>query len=87
MLLSDVEIVTVSERGQIVLPKKTRDSMKAERGTKLLLIEENGTITLRKVDNLMKGKKLSEGLETFIASENTLKKDWIYKGDDVWDEL
>lgn len=32
-------------------------------------------------------KRTPESAKTYIASEKTLKKDWSYKGDDVWDEL
>jgi len=85
--MADVEIITVSERGQIVLPKKTRDRLKAEKGTKLLLVEKEGLVTLRKVEDIFKGKKPSESLETYIASEKSLKKDWDSKEDSVWDEL
>ena len=81
--MSNVEIVTVSERGQIVLPKKTREKMKVSKGTKLLLVESNGKLTISKIDDLVKKKKISEGIETFIASEKTLKKDWDYDRDNV----
>ncbi|MBU2477004.1 AbrB/MazE/SpoVT family DNA-binding domain-containing protein [Candidatus Micrarchaeota archaeon] len=85
--MSDVGVVTVSERGQIVLPKKTRDELKVKKGTKLLLVEIEGKITLSKVDDLIKEKENSEGIATYIASEKSLKKDWGYKGDEVWDDL
>ena len=32
-------------------------------------------------------KRIPKGIQTYIASEKTLKKEWGYKGDDVWDEL
>ena len=83
----EVEVVTVSERGQIVLPKKTRERLKLAKGSKLLLIESSGQVTLSKPDRLIGQKRLSEGMETYVASEKALKKDWAYKGDDVWDEL
>jgi len=35
----------------------------------------------------LENKKITEEIETFLASEASLKRDWDYKGDDVWDEL
>lgn len=39
------------------------------------------------VKPLKSARKASSGIKTFVASEKTLKKDWGFKGDDVWDEL
>ncbi len=85
--MGEIAVVTVSERGQIVLPKKTREKLHMTKGTKLLLVEAGEKITLAKVGNLLKAKGVPEGLKTFIASEKSLKKDWAHKGDDVWDDL
>ncbi|MFH1752507.1 MAG: AbrB/MazE/SpoVT family DNA-binding domain-containing protein [archaeon] len=85
--MSEVEIVTVSERGQIVLPKNVRERMQVSKGSKLLLVERGQKVTLVKAEVLLKDKFLSKGIETFIASEKSLKKDWGYKGDDVWNNL
>ncbi|HIH09412.1 MAG TPA: AbrB/MazE/SpoVT family DNA-binding domain-containing protein [Candidatus Diapherotrites archaeon] len=85
--MTEIGIVTVSERGQIVLPKKTRQRLGVEKGTKLIVFENDGSITLTKAENLIKPKGLSEGMETFAASLPTLAKDWNYKGDDAWDDL
>lgn len=42
---------------------------------------------LKKSVNIAKGKKISEGAITFLASEKSLKKDWDYKGDEAWNDL
>lgn len=85
--MTEVAVVTVSEKGQIVLPKKTREKLHLKKGEKLLLIEEGEKISLSKISNLMKNKNISESLSTMFASEKTLAKDWSFKGDDIWDEL
>ena len=85
--MGEIEILTVSERGQIVLPKKTREKLRVSKGTKLMMFEKGGSITLTKVENIIKVNKLSGGAETFLASQKTLSKDWGYSGDDVWNEL
>ncbi len=85
--MTEVSVVTMSEKGQIVLPKKTRENLKLKRGDKLLLVEENDRVSLAKMDSLLKKKRSMEGIATMLASEKTLEKDWKFKGDDVWDEL
>jgi len=53
------------------------------------------TISRKKYDFLRKKAKLAddllknipEPLETYLASQKTLAKDWSYKGDDVWNDL
>ena len=82
----DVDVIIVSERGQIVLPKKTRDRLNFRKGDKLVMIEKSGRIVLQKASEAVKSG-LSQGLQTFVASQKSLKKDWDYKGDEVWDEL
>ncbi len=85
--MPDVAIVTVSERGQLVMPKKTRERLGFGKGVKLMMVEEMGKVTFAKLNDIIKTGAITEGLETFIASEKSLKKDWSYKGDDVWDDL
>ncbi len=85
-LMSDVAVVTMSEKGQIVLPKKTRENLRLKKGDKLLLVEEDKRISLSKVSGLSKSKDVFESLSTMLASEKVLAKDWNFKGDDIWDE-
>ena len=85
--MQEVGLITVSERGQIVLPKKTRDRMKVGKGAKLPVFENDRTITMTKAENVLKRERVCEGTETFMASGSSLKKDWSYEGDDVWDDL
>ena len=86
--MSEVEIITVSKKGQIVLPKKIRTDLKISQGTKLLLVEEKGEINLKKVDELLKKKKSKKVSFTMLASEKSLAKDWLSKEDEeAWKEL
>lgn len=81
--MSEVEIITVSEKGQIVLPKKVRDEMRVSKGCKLLLVEKQGKVTLTKADNLLKGN-----LFTMLASEKALAKDWLSdEEEEAWKNL
>jgi AbrB family looped-hinge helix DNA binding protein len=48
--MSEVEMVTVSSRGQIAIPADVRREMEIDEGTKLLVVSEGDSILLRKVD-------------------------------------
>ncbi len=41
----------------------------------------------RLVPERLKEEMSKRGLQTFIASEKSLRKDWGYKVDDAWDNL
>ena len=81
--MTEVQIITLSKKGQIVLPKKVRDELRVEQGSKLLLVERQGKVTLTKLDNLLK-KKVS----TLLLSEKSLAKDWLLpEEDEAWNNL
>lgn len=74
------ELVTVGEKGQIVIPKKMRDDLKIEKGTKLLISEDKDKITIKPV-------KMSEKHLLMLLSETSLKKTWDNPYDDRWDDV
>ena len=81
--MTQVEIITVSKKGQVVLPKKVREEMNVSQGSKLLLIEKEGKATLSKLDPLLKDKSF-----TLLASEKSLAKDWLSKEEEeAWKNL
>ncbi|MCX6803137.1 MAG: AbrB/MazE/SpoVT family DNA-binding domain-containing protein [Candidatus Diapherotrites archaeon] len=84
--MTELSILTVSAKGQIVLPKATRCRLGVKKGTKLLLIETKNGVSLRRVSDALKNK-LTQGLETMIASESSLAKDWNNKEDSAWDNV
>ena len=43
------ELVTVGEKGQIVIPKKIRDDLKIGKGTKLLVSKDRDKITIKPI--------------------------------------
>ena len=74
------ELVTVGEKGQIVIPKKMRDDLKIGKGTKLLISEYKDKITIKPV-------KISEKHLLMLLSETSLKKTWNNPYDDRWDDV
>ncbi len=74
------ELITVGEKGQIVIPKKMRDDLKIVKGTKLLIKSSNGTIVINPIT-------LDEKHMLLLASELSLKKTWDNPSDDRWDDV
>ena len=74
------EVITVGEKGQIVIPKKMRDDLKIEKGTKLIVSEDKDKITIKPV-------KLDEKHILMLLSETSLKKTWDNPYDERWDDV
>jgi len=74
------EIITVGEKGQIVIPKKFRQDLKISKGTKLFIAEEKDRI-------IVKPLKLDEKHILMLLSETSLKKTWDNKYDERWDDV
>jgi AbrB family looped-hinge helix DNA binding protein len=60
--MSEIEMVTVSSRGQISIPADVRQEMDIDEGTKLLVVSEGDNILLRKVDE----SAITESLEDIL---------------------
>ncbi len=76
----EAKIVKVTSKGQISIPMKIQESCKLKKGDTLLLIEEEGTIILKKI-------KKSEFSNLILQSERVAKKLWGNKEDEIWDKL
>ena len=59
--MGQVDIICVSKKGQVVLPKKVRDDLNINSGSKLLLVEKKGRITLSKIDSLIQKEDIDKG--------------------------
>lgn len=74
------EVITVGEKGQIVIPKKIREDLKISKGTKLIVSEDKEKITIKPV-------KLDEKHIMMLLSETSLKKTWDNPYDERWDDV
>ena len=74
------ELLTVGEKGQIVIPKKFRDELHLEKGTKLMIVEKDGKLTMKPV--ILHEKNL-----LLLLSEESLKKVWNNPYDARWDDV
>lgn len=74
------ELVTLGEKGQIVIPKKMRDNLKIGKGTKLLVSEDKDKLIIKPV-------KMSENHLLMLLSETSLKRTWQNPYDERWDDV
>ena len=82
--------VTVSEKGQISIPKSVREELHIRKGEELVMIEDKGRIVLERADRVAKKLSLiekSESFATMLASQKTLSKDWGSDADDAWNNF
>ena len=74
------EVITVGEKGQIVIPKQIRDNLKIAKGTKLIVSEDKDKI-------MIKPANVSEKHLLMLLSETSLKKTWNNPYDERWDDV
>ena len=76
---SEVGVSPVSEKGQVTIPKEIRDSLKLKKGDRVVFLEVDERVVLRKA----KSEKLSETLESqkpwkedALLFQRKLRKEW-----------
>ena len=84
-LLRFMHVVTMSSKGQIVIPKELRRKHRLDKGTDLLLQEAGDILILRKKKDIDKALR-SEFYPLLKASEKSLGELWDNPEDDVWNE-
>lgn len=81
-----IEIVKVSSKGQIVIPEDIRKELNIKEGTKLVLVERNGKITMESEKNFIKDLEMlnvdKEKIGWLLLAEKSLSKIWDNKKDD-----
>lgn len=85
-VLTMIETITVSSRGQIVIPERIREELEIEEGMKLVLIQENHRLILEsEVEFLKKLKESQERKEWVALGEKTFAKIWDNeKDEETW---
>lgn len=84
-----MEVITVSSKGQIVIPERVRKHLGIKTGSKLVLLEKEGNIVLKQeadVENCLKEAERKEAIGWMILGEESLKKTWDNPYDEVWNE-
>ncbi len=77
--MSEVGVSPVSEKGQVTIPKEIRDSLKLKKGDRVVFLEADKQVILRKA----KSERLSEALENqkpwktgALQFQRKLRKEW-----------
>lgn len=74
--------VTITEKGQIALPKEIRKNKEFSNGKKIVILSFKDRIELRPL------KQVSESLQNTLLSEDSLAKEWLTKEEDkAWAHL
>jgi len=61
--MSEIDVVTVSSRGQVSIPADVRRDLELEEGAKLLVVSKGDNILLKKVDESFVEKSLEDVLQ------------------------
>ena len=75
--------VKVSAKGRIALPSDIQKEMGLKKGDDIVLMKKGKHILIEKADTLAKMQDEFEDLQEF--SEESLKRLWSNKEDEIWD--
>ena len=83
-----IEVINVSSRGQIVIPEKMRESLGIKEGSRLVLVEREGGLLIRKEEEITKHlqeEKRKEDIGWMILAQKSLEDIWDNpKDEEVW---
>lgn len=77
--------IKVSQKGQIAIPADVQRKLGIKKGDELLMIRKGSKIMLEKREKIAK-KLNDEFKDVERISEQSLKKLWLNKDDDVWNQ-
>lgn len=81
-MLLEMKTVTITEKGQIAIPKDIRGIEGFKTGSKIAILAFKDHVELRPM------RQISKKFATMIASERSLAKDWLTKEEDErWKDL
>jgi antitoxin PrlF len=80
----DLKTVTISQKGQITIPRNLQRKMGIKKGDRFILVARGDNIMLKKSPVII--KSIEDDFSDIIAtSEHSLRKLWLNKEDDIWD--
>ncbi len=78
-----VEVITISSKGQLVIPKNVRDDMGISQNDKFILVAEESSILLRRIDE----SNLKKRMKTLMSSASSEFKKAGIKQSDIQKEI
>ncbi len=76
----ETKIIRVSGKGQISLPVKIREVLNIERGSELLITQNEDSVVIKKI-------KRDDFSYLLKHSEKVAKKLWDNKEDEIWNNI
>lgn len=83
--MDEVMTATVSEKGQLVIPKFIREKMKLKRGDTLVVAFDENRLLLEKSSRIK--KKIRDDFSDLVKASETSLGFWDNKYDEVWDHV
>lgn len=80
--MEKIEITSVSSRGQVVIPQSLRDRLKIKEGEKFIVIGEEDTIVLKKLE-----VPSFKGFEKLIKKTREFAKNKGIKEEDIGESI
>jgi AbrB family looped-hinge helix DNA binding protein len=77
--------IKVSAKGQITIPSDIQKEIGIKKGDEILLIRKGKRILLEKQENIQ-GKIKDELEDLQYFSQESLKKIWLNKRDEIWNQ-
>ena len=78
--------IIISKHGQITLSRKVQTLLGIKKGDQLVLAIKNKKLVIQKASNLEKPTK-SDFKDLVMLSEETAKKLWDNKYDEIWNKV
>lgn len=80
-----LKTVSVSEKGQIAIPREIQAAMGIKKGDRLVLTTKNKKLLIQKASIL--AKQMEDDFDDLLNySESSLKKMWLNKEDEIWNK-
>jgi len=84
-LMSSITTTIMSEKGQIVIPKETREKLKLKKGDRLVLVVSDERILIEK--EVKAKNRFEDSFEDILKLSESSLYFWNNKYDEVWDNV
>ncbi len=76
-----IRVISVSSKGQIVIPEEFRKELNLKKGTHLVMIKEGSTLFLKREKDVK-----DEFFDLLKISEKSLEDIWGSEKEDIWNK-
>lgn len=83
--MTDIETATISEKGQLVIPKHIRERMKLKKGDKLILAFDENRLLVEKSAHVK--KKINDDFADLMKASQSSTAFWDNDVDKVWENV